>query len=433
MSPTPVNPRPAAIVPLILAVTIAMPASAHVTEAADPALKECRLSCKQANGACIAQVKNHLHALLAECVGSHSERRRCRRQARGTARAERTACGDSVRECQTCCAARGSDCAARCGDGVVTPARGEQCDPPGSVCNDGAICDAECHCATRPGTCTGACPIHTVFLILMENHDWSSIKGSPSAPYINDTVLPIAAHAEQYYNPPGVHPSEPNYLWLEAGTNFGILNDDYPSSNDQSTTSHLVNRLESAGRSWRAYQEDISGTDCPLTNVGLYDVNHNPFVYFDDVTQRNNPQAPRCLQHVRPYSELQTDLINDTVARYAFITPHLCDDMHDACAPLNDPILQGDTWLSTEVPKILASQAYRNNGVLFITWDESDSVDGPIGMIVLSPKGKGAGYSNTIAYDHSSTLRTVQEIFGVTPLGGAATATDLRDLFVSFP
>src|SRR3989454_6069621 len=116
--------------------------------------------------------------------------------------------------------------------------------------------------STLPGTCTGACPIHTVFLILMENHGWSSIKGSPSAPYINDTLLPIAAHAEQYYNPPGVHPSEPNYLWLEAGTNFGILNDDYPSSNDQSTTSHLVNRLESAGRSWRAYQEGIIGTGC---------------------------------------------------------------------------------------------------------------------------------------------------------------------------
>src|SRR5207247_4226555 len=119
---------------------------------------------------------------------------------------------------------------------------------------------------TLPGTCTGACPIHTVFLILMENHDWSSIRGSQSAPYINDLLLPIASHAEQYYNPPGVHPSEPNYLWLEAGTNFGILNDNYPSSNHQSSTSHLVNLLEAAGLSWRAYQEDISGAACPLTN-----------------------------------------------------------------------------------------------------------------------------------------------------------------------
>jgi len=121
-------------------------------------------------------------------------------------------------------------------------------------------------------------------------------------------------------------------------------------------------------------------------------------------------------------------------ATYNFITPHLCHDMHDTCAPLNDPVLQGDVWLSTEVPKILASQAYRNNGVLFITWDEGASGDGPIGMIVLSPKGKGGGYANTIAYTHSSTLRTLQEIFNVTPtLRDAANATDLSDLFVSFP
>jgi len=331
----------------------------------------------------------------------------------------------------------------------------EACDVNGDdVCNiDDALRIAQCDvglvsCAftcgpftcpsttttTLPGTCTGACPIQTVFLILMENHNWSSIKGSPSAPYINDTLLPIASHAEQYYNPPNLHPSEPNYLWLEAGTNFGILNDDDPSSNHQSTSRHLVDLLEAAGLSWRAYQEDISGTDCPLTDVGLYHVHHDPFVYFDDVTQGNNPRAARCIEHVRPYSELQTDLINDTVARYNFITPDVCHDMHDACAPLNDPVQQGDAWLSTEVPKILASQAYANNGALFIGWDEGKPDDGPIGLIVLSPIAKGGGYENTIHYTHSSTLRTIEEIFGVTPmLGDAANATDLRDLFVSFP
>ena len=331
----------------------------------------------------------------------------------------------------------------------------EACDVNGDdVCNiDDALRIAQCDvglvsCAfncgpftcpsttttTLPGTCTGACPIHTVFLILMENHDWSSIRGSQSAPYINDILLPIASHAEQYYNPPGVHPSEPNYLWLEAGTNFGVRNDKPPARNHQSTASHLVNLLDAAGLSWRAYEEGISGIDCPLSNVGLYDVDHDPFVFFDDVTQKNNPQAPRCIEHVRPYSELQTDLINDTVARYNFITPHLCHDMHDACAPLSDPVLQGDTWLSTEVPKLLASQAYANNGTLFILWDEAETGDGPIGMIVLSPKAKGGGYQNSIHYTHSSTLRTVEEIFGVTPLlGDAANATDLRDLFISFP
>jgi len=93
----------------------------------------------------------------------------------------------------------------------------------------------------------------------------------------------------------------------------------------------------------------------------------------------------------------------------------------------------GDTWLPTEVPKILASPAYLNGGALFITWDEAATGDGPIGMIVLSPKAQ-RGYSNTIRYTHSSTLRTMQEIFGVSPMiRDAANATDLSDLFVSFP
>jgi len=97
-------------------------------------------------------------------------------------------------------------------------------------------------------------------------------------------------------------------------------------------------------------------------------------------------------------------------------------------------VQQGDAWLSREVPKILASPVYADNGALFITWDESETGDGPIGMLVLSPRAKGGGYANSIHYTHSSTLRTIQEIFGVTPLlGDAAAATDLSDLFVSFP
>src|SRR5579884_3965255 len=67
--------------------------------------------------------------------------------------------------------------------------------------------------------------VKTVFVILMENQNWVFIQGSSSAPYINNTVLPMSSYATQYYNPPSNHPSLPNYLWLEAGTNFGISDD----------------------------------------------------------------------------------------------------------------------------------------------------------------------------------------------------------------
>jgi hypothetical protein len=163
----------------------------------------------------------------------------------------------------------------------------------------------------------------------------------------------------------------------------------------------------------------------------LYAVKHDPFVYFDDVTNNQNSNSAYCIAHVRPYTELAADLKNNHVASYNFITPNLCDDMHDSCSGGNIP--DGDTWLSQNVPAILSSAAYRN-GALFITWDEADSGDGPIGMIVLSPFAKGGGYSNSIHYSHGSTLRTLQEIFAVTPfLGDAGKETDLKDLFRVFP
>jgi hypothetical protein len=277
-------------------------------------------------------------------------------------------------------------------------------------------------------TATSGGSIKTVFLILMENHNWSSIKGSALAPYINNTLLTIGAHAEQYYNPPGNHPSEPNYLWLEAGTSFGISDDNSPSTNHQSTTSHLVTLLKNANISWKAYEEDIDGASCPLTDVAQYATKHDPFVFFDDVTNTLDPASAYCIAHVRPFTELATDLQNNTVASYNFITPNLCNDMHDCSIDV------GDTWLSVNVAMIMNSTAYKQGGVaIFITWDEGEGGDGPIGMIVLSPNAK-VGYQNTIHYDHGSTLRTVEEIFKVTPLvGGAASATDLSDLFTKFP
>ena len=283
----------------------------------------------------------------------------------------------------------------------------------------------------------GTVPSHlkTVFLIVMENHNWSDIHGSDRAPYLNQTLLPMGAHAENYFNPPGNHPSEPNYLWLEAGTNFGVHTDDDPIINHQASTAHLATLLNAAGISWRSYQEDISGTVCPLTAVANYRPKHNPFVFFDDLTGHLNPQNAACIAHNRPLTELASDLAQGGrgVAQYNFITPNLCHDGHNSCAPENDEVKQTDDWLAANIPMILASEAYRDGGVIFITWDESEGGDFPIGMIALSPLAK-AGYSSNVAWTHSSTLRSMEEILGVTPfLGDAANATDLSDLFTKFP
>lgn len=279
-------------------------------------------------------------------------------------------------------------------------------------------------------------PAQTVFLIFMESIPWSQIKGSSSAPYMNTVLLPQASYCSQYYN---LHNnsgfnSEPTYLWVEAGTNFGITDDNLPSVNHQSTTNHLVTLLKNLGISWKAYEEDISGTYVPLTNTNSYVPRHNPFVFFDDVTGTNNPNYAYGIAHIRPYGELQGDLNSNTVARYNFITPNLCDDMHTSCSPLNNQVSQGDTWLSTEIPKIMASAAYSNNGVIFITWDDGSANGVPIGLIAVSPMAKGGGYNSTVAYSHSCLLRTIQEMLQATPLiRDAANVTNLSELFNSAP
>lgn len=148
------------------------------------------------------------------------------------------------------------------------------------------------------------------------------------------------------------------------------------------------------------------------------------------MTGTNNPNYPYGIAHIRPYTELARDLTNNTVAAYNFITPNVCNDMHDSCAPVSNPISQGDTWLASEIPKILNSAAYTNRGVIFVVWDEGDAAGGPVGMIMLSPLARGNGYASTVHYSHSSLLRTIQEIFKVRPLlGDAANATNLSDLF----
>jgi phospholipase C len=282
--------------------------------------------------------------------------------------------------------------------------------------------------------------IKTVFVIVMENHNWTgdpgykgspsyNIKDNPLAPYINNTLLPQASYASNYRNVYGMHPSLPNYLWMEAGTNFGIKDDAPVAVHHQTTHQHLAAYLDKAGITWKVYDEAVVENVCPLKRW------HDPFVFFDDMTDNQNPKSVKCILHNRPLTELASNLKEGPVARYNFIVPGYCHSMHDICNGKNR-IQLGDEWLASIVPTILDSDAYKQNGVLFITWDESRVFpDGIIPMIVLSPLAKGGGYTNTIKYDHGSLLRTLQEIFvpGTPLLRDAKYQHDLRDMFITFP
>jgi hypothetical protein len=276
-----------------------------------------------------------------------------------------------------------------------------------------------------------------VFLIVLENKNWvgtGGISGSPQAPYINHTLVPMAAVANNYFNPPGNHPSLPNYLWMEAGQSFGIRDDGPPSQHRQGTRAHLSTLLQNAGIPWRAYAESISGNVCPLTSAGggLYQTKHLPYVYFSDVTNGGNPHSSYCIQHVRPLSELGRDIKGNAIGRYNFITPDMCHDGHDGCG--GNEIAHLDSWLRNFLPQILNSPQYKQGHVtVFIAADEAENGDGPIPFLALGHNVKH-GYKNEIRYTHSSLLRTLEEIFNVgPPLGHAAGANDLRNLFTVMP
>jgi hypothetical protein len=275
----------------------------------------------------------------------------------------------------------------------------------------------------RPSAFTG-----TVFTIVMENHSYGDIIGSAAAPYINQLAKQGAIAAG--YHDAYVHPSEPNYIWMVAGENFGILNDDDPNAgNVIEAQSHVADQIERAGLTWKSYQESM-GAPCGISSQGEYAVKHNPFMYFADINGWNGTAfstTPRCTEHVVDYSQLGADIAAGTVPDYAFITPNLQHDMHDGT------VQQADAWIAAEVPKILASDAYKKGGVLFILWDEGSAEGDNPPFIAVSPNAK-PGFASHVSYDTSSYLMTVESILGVQTLPCASQptkVTPMSDLFTA--
>jgi phospholipase C len=296
------------------------------------------------------------------------------------------------------------------------------CGQPNTSGSTSALCSAlTTTTPQRPAGWSG-----TVFTIVMENHSADAILGNAAAPYINQLAKNNAVAAG--YHDSFVHPSEPNYLWMVAGQNFGILNDADPNPGQTlASTSHLADQLERAGLTWKAYQESM-GAPCGLQSHGLYAVKHNPFAYFSDINGWNGttfaPSA-RCEAHVVDYTQLDADIAAGTVPNYVFITPNMVNDMHDGS------VAQGDTWLSNEIPKLQATDAYKNGGVIFLLWDEGTSQSDDPPFLAISPNAK-PGFVSHVDYDTSSFLKTVQAMMGVDPLpcsSAPASVARMDDLF----
>jgi phosphatidylinositol-3-phosphatase len=246
----------------------------------------------------------------------------------------------------------------------------------------------------------------------MENEESNSLIGNSAAPYINGLAASYGL-ATQYYAIS--HPSLPNYLTLTAGSTFGINSD---CTTCWVNATNLADQIEASGRSWKAYLEDMPSA-CFIGDAYPYMQKHNPWIYYNDI--RTN--ALRCSAHVVPFGRLGTDLGAGSVPNYVWITPNMCNDMHD-CS-----IATGDSWLSRQVPAILNSTAFRNGGVLFITWDEgstntgccTNAAGGRVATLVISPLGR-TGYQSSVPETHYSLLRTIEDSWNLPRLGGAGCA-----------
>ena len=250
---------------------------------------------------------------------------------------------------------------------------------------------------------------HVVFVI-MENHALSSITAS-TAPYMHSLGVEWA-NSTHYTIPGSLQPSLPNYLALTGGSSFGITSDCAPTACPV-TAPNTVDRLDSGKLTWKAYMEDYPlASGCTTTATSnQYAAKHNPFVYYQDIV--NN--STRC-QNIRnansvivPCCNTETDdlfladLNATSPANYIWLTPNLCDDMHD-CS-----VGTGNTYLSRLVPKILGSVLFQTSrAALVITFDEAGSgSSAPLYWVGVGPQAKTA-YTSNVSYTHYNWLATIE-------------------------
>jgi phosphatidylinositol-3-phosphatase len=342
--------------------------------------------------------------------------------------------------------------------------------------------------------------IHHVFVIVLENEDYASTFGDPSSdPYLAQTLPSQGALLEDYYatghesndnyislisgQPPNVENQADCQLFSEfVGTELqanGVENGEgcvYPE-----TVANIGTQLTAAGMSWKAYEQDMGDdpnretaacghpalnakdeTQSAVEGDG-YATRHDPFVYFKSVVEDHSycdahvvamgsPSGAMPATALRGETGLATDLSSiRRTPNFSFITPNLCNDGHDyPCT--NQPsgasaLADIDAFLETWVPKITSSPAFRKNGLLEITFDESDGpqsdasaccgetpgpdtplpgITGPgggkVGAVLLSPFIK-PGTVSTTPYNHYSSLASWESLFHLTPLADAATVS----------
>ena len=341
--------------------------------------------------------------------------------------------------------------------------------------------------AAPTGATTPQPPIKHVFVIVLENESYASTFGDPAAdPYLAHTLPSKGALLTQYYGTG--HESNDNYISMISGQGPNPQNqgdcqvyDDFvgtgPSAVDGQAVGQgcvfpqsvqtIANQLSENGLTWKGYMEDMGnvstresstcghpaldsqdGTQTPVAGDG-YVSRHDPFVYFHSIIDDQS----YCDAHVVRLDAAKTDFTRaSTTPNFSFIVPNLCDDGHDyPCTneptPETSAVDDTDKFLETWVPRITGSPAFKKDGLLVITFDESEGPQsdataccnesagpnsplpgitgmggGRVGAVLLSPFIK-PGTVSSRPYNHYGLLGSIEDLFGLPRLGYAATTS----------
>jgi len=265
-----------------------------------------------------------------------------------------------------------------------------------------------------------------VFVLVEENHAYADVIGNSAMPYTNQLANQYALATEYYANR---HNSLPNYFMLTVG-DLVTTNDLFTGT---VTSDNVVRALIGAGKSWKIYAEALPSIGYLGASVLPYSKDHNPFAYISDVINSSQQSA-----HIVPFTELATDLQNNTLPDYAMIVPSAENDGHDCPGEVSDctdteKLENIDQWIQANIGPLLSSSAMQSS-VLIYTWDESVITDltnggGHVATILISPKVR-AGFKSTTMYQHQSTVKLTMQLLGVTDFpGAAASAPDMTEFF----
>jgi len=291
---------------------------------------------------------------------------------------------------------------------------------------------ALCGCGGIHSSVTGSTPtsgvpaVDHVFLVVLENHGFQQVVGSPAMPYLNSLASQHSLATNFFAD---AHPSIGNYFMLTTGelesiddAFAGVVTDD-----------NIVRALAASGKSWKSYAQSLPSVGYLGNDVYPYFKHHNPFVYFSDVVN-SSAQA----QNVVPFSNLQADVASGALPNLVYLLPDAENDAHDcptggSACPDTDKLTAADSWLRSNLDPLINNPAL-SNSVFIIDFDEALDSDfshggGRVPVVIVGAHVK-SGFQSVTLFQHQSILRLMLDLLKVPDHPGlSAIAPTMEEFF----